>query len=244
VATSAFPRLSAAHSVGDHDAYRATLATATRTVLLLSALAAAALVAGARPAAEVIAAISSKPPDPAALAWAIAAFAPGLVGYGLLALLSRALYAAGVARAAAVVTLGGWAVVAAGAVALALSLPARDRVAALAAGHTIGMTVLGVALVVLTVRSVGALSGVGRAVAVAVAAGVVAAAAGLAVAAATPSHGVVGSLGECMLVGVVVLVAFAAVAAAGDRDGVRPLLRRAAGRFISRSAPTEGDGRE
>ncbi len=123
VATSAFPRMSAAHSGGDLAAYQRTLASSTRTVLLLSAVAAAALVAAAEPIGVVLGAFLAGEDDPAALAWAVAAFAPGLLGYGLLALLTRALYAAGVTRATAIVTSLGWIVVIAADLALAFALP-------------------------------------------------------------------------------------------------------------------------
>jgi putative peptidoglycan lipid II flippase len=252
VATSAFPRLAAAHAASDHDAFRRTLAASARSVLLLSALAAAALVAAARPVADVVMHLSAGDPDadPAALAWAIAAFGPGLLGYGLLALLSRALYATGAARSAAVVTTAGWAVVIVADVAFALTLPAEHRVAALAAGHTVGMTVLGVALLLLIRARVGTLAGVARAAMVGLVAAVVAAGAGLGVTAVLPGSGVMGWLGQGMLVGVVVLAVFGGVAALGDPADVRPLLRRAAGRLRgaarsnnSGDVPTEGDRR-
>ena len=66
----------------------------------------------------------------AELAAACAAFAPGLVGYGLLALLARACYARGRARTAAGATVAGWLVVAVADVALVAALPDVDRVRA------------------------------------------------------------------------------------------------------------------
>ena len=53
----------------------------------------------------------------------IVAFAPGLVGYGFVALLTRALYAAHRARAVTIAGLAGWLVVIGTDVALARALP-------------------------------------------------------------------------------------------------------------------------
>lgn len=230
VATSAFPRLAAAHATGDARAFARTLSGSTRAVLLLTAAAAAALAATAGPVAEVIAAMTAGDERPTALSWAIVAFAPGLVGYGLLALLSRALYAVGVTRSTALVTTAAWAVVIVADVLLAAALPRADRVAALAAGHTIGMTVLGAALLALVARRCGAaaLAGVARAAFAGLGAAAVAAAAGVGVGAAFGGSGVAGSLGQGILGGAVVLVAFVAVAAVADPDDLRPLLRRLA----------------
>jgi putative peptidoglycan lipid II flippase len=237
VATSTFPRLAAAYDGGDLDRYRRTLAASTRAVILLSAAAAAALVATAQPAGGLIAAFAGKGGDGQELGWAIAAFAPGLLGYGLLALLTRGLYAAGVARATAVVTTLGWVVVIVADIALAVLVPIEHRVAALAAGHTVGMTVLGAGLLALTVRrcGAGALAGVVRASLVGVVAAAVAGAAGFGVTVLIGGSGVAALLGQGILGGAVVLVVFVAVAAAGDPGDVRPLLRRVGARAVRTS---------
>jgi len=233
VATSAFPRLAAAYGTGDLDAYRRTLSASTRAVLLLSAAAAAALIATARPIGEVVAAFTAGEDRATALAWAIAAFAPGLIGYSLLALLTRALYASGVTRSTAVVTSAGWAVVIGADLALAFVLPISDRVAALAAGHTVGMTVLGAGLIALTVRRHGAaaLAGTARSGLASLVAAVVATAVGLGVGELIRGSSVGASLGQGILVGTVVLVVFVATAAVADPDDVRPLVRGLAARF-------------
>ncbi len=232
VATAAFPRLAAAHASGDTAGFARTLATNTRAVLLLCAVAAAALVATARPVGEVVSSFADGN-DPAALGWAIAAFAPGLLGYGLLALLTRALYAAGVARATAVVTTIGWTAVIVADVVLAVTVPIEHRVAALAAGHTVGMTVLGAGLLVLTARRCGgqSLAGAARTGAVALIAATLATVAGIAAAGLIGGSGVAAFLAQGILGGVTVIVVFVAVAALGDPDDVRPLLRRVASRI-------------
>ncbi|HEV2088972.1 MAG TPA: lipid II flippase MurJ, partial [Cryptosporangiaceae bacterium] len=129
VATSAFPRLVAAFDTGDLPAYRSTLRTAAHTVIALSACAAAVLVACAGPLATVVTSVGEAGVDATGpVARAIALFAPGLLGYGLLALLARALYAAGAAWPTALATLGGWSVVVAADLTLAAVLPLADRV--------------------------------------------------------------------------------------------------------------------
>jgi len=91
VAMSVFPALATAHATGDQPAYRRDLAGATRSVLLLSAFGAAALIAAAGPIGRLFAATATAArPDPEALRAAVIAFAPGLIGYGLYALHSRA----------------------------------------------------------------------------------------------------------------------------------------------------------
>ena len=213
LATSAYPRLSAAWENDDRPAYRATLRTTLRGTLVLCALAAAALVAGAEPVAALVTAAGDGDASRPAVAAGIAFFAPGLLGYGLFALLSRALYAAGRPGPVALVVLGGWAVTAAADVALAVAMPAEDRVTALAAGNTVGMTALGVALLVLTARLAGpgTLRGTGRLAAALVPAAVAAAAAGSLVSAALPGRSVAAVLGAGAVTGVAVVGVFAVV---------------------------------
>jgi putative peptidoglycan lipid II flippase len=248
VATATYPGLAEAAATGREDRYRGSLAAATRAVLLLTGLGAAALVALARPGAGLLAAVmpgaSAGALDP--LAAGITCLAPGLLGYGLFALLSRALYARGDTAAAAAATAVGWAVAAATAVALSRALPAADRVAALTGAMSVGMTVLGAGLLVMVGRRAGrsALAGVGRAVAASVTAATLAAAGGYAVAAAmlpTGDHppGVVVLVGSGMLTGVVVGAVFGAVVWALDRGDARPLVAAAVRRL--RRAGTQAD---
>jgi putative peptidoglycan lipid II flippase len=229
VATSAYPALASAFAAGDLDRYRRTLAGATRAVLLLSALGAAALAALAWPAAWVYTKVAHSPSQTPGLAAGIAAFAPGLLGYGLFALLTRALYAHRQNRAAAQATVIGWGAVAVLSVALALALPAADRVAAVAAANSAGMVVLGAALLGYVARrcGTGALAGVGRAGVAALAAGTLATLAGIAVRAVVPAAaGWAGVLGTAALSGVVVLAVFGTVALLVDRRDTAALLAR------------------
>jgi putative peptidoglycan lipid II flippase len=214
IATAVYPRLSAAAEHGDEEGYRSALSGSARTVVILAGLGAAALAALAVPAAYLI----DAPPAAAG----IAGFAPGLFGYALFALLSRALYARGETRAAAVATAVGWAVAAIAAV-LAVNLQ-DQQVLGLGLANSIGMSVLAVLLVIAVRRHAGreALDGLARATLAAVTG---AGAAGLAGAwvvnlVETPTPSVLGSLTAGMLGGVVVAVVFAAVVWVLDRKSL------------------------
>jgi putative peptidoglycan lipid II flippase len=222
LATAVYPRLSAAAEHGDEETYRETLASTARTVILLAGLGAAALAALAVPAAALMQA------EPA---WSgIVGFAPGLFGYALFALLSRALYARGATRAAAFATAAGW-VVAAGAALAFVGLGEERQVFGLGLANSIGMTVLAVLLAVAVRRHAGAaaLAGLTRATVAAVLAAGLAAGAGWGVvtgldAAFGPTPGVLARLAEGMLGGVAVLAVFVAVAFALDRRDLKPLI--------------------
>jgi putative peptidoglycan lipid II flippase len=239
VATAAYPGLAEAAATGAPARYRATLATTTRVVVLLSLLGVAALIALSVPVAALLARLmpTAGPDAAGALAAGIAWFAPGLLGYGLFAVLSRALYARGDTRAAALAAATGWAAVAGAAVVLAAALPAPDRVLALTAANAAGMTVLGAALLLAVARGAGraAVAGLGRAALVGVAAAGLAAGAGRLVAGwllpdqHPPALG--AALGSGMLAGVVVGAVFGAVGWSLDRRDVRPIVA-AAGRRL------------
>jgi putative peptidoglycan lipid II flippase len=230
VATAVFPRLATAGDAGDRPAYAATLAPAVRTVVLLSLLGTAVLVATAPQVAAVFLASTDSAVTPGVLAAAIVAFAPGLLGYGLVALLTRALFAVGASRAATVATVAGWLVVVAADILLARALPAADRVAALAWGNSLGMTVAGVLLVAVTVRRRGtaAVARLGRTVVVGALAAVAAGLVGRLVSAPGWGPGTGVALGQGMLVATTALVVFAAVVALGARDEVRAVVHRLA----------------
>ncbi len=217
LATSAYPGLSERAEVGDDAGYARALAPVTAIVVAASAGAAAVLIAGAGPMARVFLS-SGTDAGVAALRDTTIAFAPGLVGYGLVAVLTRALYARGQWKAPTVCVVGGWLVAVGADVVLADVLPAADRAAALGAGHTLGVTVAGLALLVVVARSApaGSLGGLPRIGTTALAAAAAAAAAGLAVSRAlgadpVPDAGVLAAVGVGVLAGALVLVVFLAV---------------------------------
>jgi putative peptidoglycan lipid II flippase len=230
LATTTYPALAEAGAVGDDEQYARTLAPAARSVLLLCCLGTAALVALAKPMAVLLAQLTAHRADADQLTAGIAGFAPGLIGYGLFALFSRALYARAQAYAAAVVTGIGWASAIVAALVLANALPVYNRVGAVALATAIGMTVLGggLAFVVRLKAGPPSVHGFARTLISGVSG------AGLAIAAAfgvrtlvwdgTP--GWAAALAQGMLCGVVVAVVFAGVAAVTDRHTLQPLLRR------------------
>jgi putative peptidoglycan lipid II flippase len=228
LATSAYPGLSERAQLGDEAGYRRALAPMVVLTVVSAAVAAAGLVAVSGPLARVFFAADTDGGSAAALQPTIAAFAPGLLGYGLVALLSRALYARGLWRAPTACVAGGWLVAVVADVVLARSLPPGDRALALGAGHTIGVTVAGLALLVVVgrVAGTGALAGLARTGLPALLAAVLGGAAGLLVARAlgadpVPDDGVPAALGVGVLAGSAVLVVAAAVMMGTAR---RPLL--------------------
>jgi putative peptidoglycan lipid II flippase len=231
VATSAFPRLSAAAHAKDWARFAAVSAVTIRTVVTLSALGAAGLAATAMPVAGLFR--RSMPGD---LALGLVAFAPGLVGYGLLALISRALFAADRGRASATAVVAGWVTVIVADLALVAVFPPERTVTALGLGNSIGMTVAGVLLLLALRRTAGdgALTGLRRTAAVAVPAGALAGAGGARVAdfvgGDVPGSAVLLTLGLAGLAGLVAVVLFLAVVALLDRPTLRATLARLARR--------------
>lgn len=223
LSTPTFPAL--AQAAEDPDRFDATLSRVTRAVVLCAGLGTAALVGLAVPVGHLLSAVTATRPSPATITAAVLGFAPGLLGYSLLALLSRALYAAGEARRAAVTVAAGWAATALAALILAAAMPTAQRVSALAVANSIGMSALGVALLVVVWRRRGpaALAGVVRVLLVAALAAALAGGAGWLVGRAlsegTPGAGRAVLAG--MLAGVVVTVCFLGVSLGLDRVGDR-----------------------
>jgi Lipid II flippase MurJ len=159
IATSAFPELSR-HDTGAEGGERAgrgfdlTAAASTRAVMVASWLGAAVLLGAREPIARVFESPSSA--ATAVLALALAAFAPALIGYGLSANLSRVLYAQRRNRAPALAIAVGWLLVIVADAAI-VPLVAPDRVVpVLGLGTTFGLTVSGIALLLLSAASAGA----------------------------------------------------------------------------------------
>ncbi len=174
VATSAFPLLSASAESGDDAGFAEVASRSLRAVLLLSAGAAAVLAVSAAPVAVVL--LQGAPGRGAGadeLAAGVLGFAPGLVGYGLIVLLSRALYARGSGAAAAAGTVAGWLGVVVADVVLVAALPDVDRVLLLGVGNSIGLCLGAACLLLALVRSAGSgcVRGAARTALVAVAGG-------------------------------------------------------------------------
>ncbi|RZU48882.1 putative peptidoglycan lipid II flippase [Krasilnikovia cinnamomea] len=237
LATAVYPGLATAAARGDETGYADALARTARSVTLLACLGAAALAALAEPAASLLNADGAAP--------GMVGFAPGLLGYALFALLSRALYARGATTAAALATAAGWGVAAVSAVALANALPGRGQVFGLGLANTIGMTVLGLLLVLAVRRRAGAaaLAGLPRAAGVGIVAAVAAGLLAWAVVLVTghalgAAPDAVRGLTQGILGGVVLAAGFVAVAYPLDRHDVRPLVATLARRLRRRGAGT------
>jgi putative peptidoglycan lipid II flippase len=202
-----------------------TAAGSTRAVLLMSCLGAALLAAIAAPVARVF----TGPGQAPELALGFAAFAPGLVGYGLTACLSRVLLAARRNRAAAAAICGGWLLVIVADVTLVEVVPARWVVAALGLGNTIGLTVAGIALTVAVRRACGraALQATARAAAAGIAAAAAGAAAGAAAAWALPSPSLTLDAIGAVVAAACALAVFGLVAYLLDGGAFRAALSRA-----------------
>ena len=206
--------------------FDATAAVSTRAVLVASWLGVAALVGARVPLARVFE--SHHAGAASALALALAAFAPGLIGYGVSANLSRVLYARGRNRAPALAISAGWLLVVAVDLLLVPSVPRSRVVPVLGLATSIGLTVAGLILVVLVARFRGAaaLAGVPRAFLAGLIGAAAAAAAGSAVAAAAQVNGFFPNVGITILVSAVVTGVFAVVVLNMDGGDLRAALRR------------------
>jgi putative peptidoglycan lipid II flippase len=223
IATSAFPELAARD-----DRFDATSAASTRAVTVASWLGVAGMAGTCVPLARVFQSHVGQAADARQLAIALAAFAPGLVGYGLTANLSRVLYAEGRSRAAAVAVSGGWLLVI---VADLLIVPFVSRSAVvpwLGAGTTIGLTASGVALLVLVrrVRGPAALRGCARAALAGLVGALAGTAAGLGVAKGIRVTGFLPNAAVTLLASAAVLVAFFAVLAVADGGDLPAVVHR------------------
>jgi putative peptidoglycan lipid II flippase len=224
IATSAFPGLAASADSGDEPAYTDTAGRALAAVLVATFGGAVVLAAVAAPAARVLVAGAPGLESVQPLTHATVAFAPGLIGYGILALVGRALYARGDGRTPATATVAGWAAVAVTDVAVVAARPELDRVVALGIGNTVGMT-LAAGLLVLGLRRAApaAVDGSARSLGAGVAGCVVAGA----VAIALPSFGesLLASALACVLVAAVTGGIYLGVVRLLDPAGLRALVR-------------------
>ncbi|MBA9006227.1 murein biosynthesis integral membrane protein MurJ [Thermomonospora cellulosilytica] len=224
IATSAFPVLSA--RAGDREGFDAVTASTTRAVLLVSGAGVAGLAAIAVPVAYFL--DSAPGTHPEVLARGILAFAPGLLGYGLVAHVGRVLLACGWNRASAAATVAGWATVLVADVALVAVVPRDWVVAAFGIGNTLGMTVAGVLLTVALVRARGrgVLAGFGRAVPAALGGAALGGGAGYGVAAFIGTGSQVGNVVTAAVAAAVAGAVFLAVAFVFDGRDLRAVLSR------------------
>ena len=226
IAISAFPLLSAA----DGEEFDRTAASATRAAMLVSWLGAALLAGAAWPAARLFV---THPQQVHQLALTFVAFAPGLVGFGLAAALSRVLFASGRSRVAAISLVGGWVVVTAVDVAAVPLVPTHWVVPMLGLGNTIGLTCTGIALIaaVRASRGTAALRGSTRAAGAGLAGALAGGAAGALVSARLQVSGFVPNAAVALLACACAAAVFGVVALVLDGGDLRALAARTAGRW-------------
>ena len=228
IVTSAFPVLSAR----DGPVFDRTCAGSTRAVLLVSWLGTAIIAAIAVPAAHVLATQPDQVPE---LVWGLVLFAPGLAAIGVIANLSRAMFAIGRLKIAAAALAGSWLLVMGADVVLAELAPAHLVVAALALGNTTGQTLVAIPLVIATrrIRGNAAVHGIGHATLAGLAAGAVGAAVGMAVSVAVPMNQKLLAPGVALLAAGCAAIAFGLVAYILDGGDLQAVLARL--RQITRS---------
>ncbi|MGL4743205.1 MAG: murein biosynthesis integral membrane protein MurJ [Dermatophilaceae bacterium] len=234
VATSVAPALAVRAGAGEDSA--ATLARSIRAVLVLTGLSAGALCAAA-PAVGAFFGILDREggPDGAstaaldAMPAALTAYAPGLVGFGLVALLTRAIYIRGRPIHAAAVTAIGWGVAAVSPVAVVGS-GQRPAVTleALGVASSVGMTIAGLGLVLLVRSAWGAAATVGvvRTAGSLVVALAMAVVVGDLVTRGRPLNDLAEALAVGAAAGTAAMVTGVLVLAVGDRTTLAEALRR------------------
>jgi putative peptidoglycan lipid II flippase len=212
-----------------------TLARSARVVSVAMGLGAAVLVAAAVPVGAFFGRLDAGRTHPggaealASMPTGLVSFAPGLIGFGLVALLTRALYVRGRPAHAGRWVAAGWLVAGLGPlVVLAGGADSRATLVALGVGSSLGMTLAAGGLLV-SVRSAWgptAVEGLRRSLAVAVLAAVLAGGAGLGLAQRLPTS----SLPTSVLVGALTAALAAGLYTAGvlalDRDTGRMLVTR------------------
>jgi putative peptidoglycan lipid II flippase len=170
VATSAFPHLATRTGAGED--VTGTLARSLRAVLVLTGLSVGVLIAAAPAIGAFFAQLDARRGGGtastaalAALPGTVTAYAPGLVGFGLTALLTRALYVRGRPTDAGLAAALGWSIAALLPLAvLGAGQGPANTLRWLGLSSTLGMTVSGIALVMLVRRTWGpdVVSGAGR----------------------------------------------------------------------------------
>jgi putative peptidoglycan lipid II flippase len=221
IVTSAFPVLSATAD----DAFDRTCAGSTRSILLMSGLGTAVIVAVAIPAAHILV---KQPSQVTQLTEGLVISAPAVAGQGVVVNISRMMFALGRLRAAAVGLIGISLLGAVISVPLVVYGPPRLAVAFLVLGSTVAQLGVAIPMVVAIrrIRGRAAVEGVGRAALASLAAGVAGSAAGLAVTLAAPAGGKLHDIGAGSVGAVVAILAFGMVAYVLDGGELRAALRR------------------
>ena len=207
-----------------------TLASSARAIVVATCVGAAVLFAVAEPVGAFFSALDAGRHSPAgqealaALPDALSAFAPGLVGFGLAALLTRALYVQGRPAVAGGLVALGWLIAAVvPLVVLHDDAGPRNTLQSLGLASSFGMTVAAVGLFVAVRRAWGpqAFGGFVRSAAVALGSGALAAIAGRVIAGSLAPDGLAAGAAVAVLVSVAVVTLCAILIWAGDRGSAR-----------------------
>jgi putative peptidoglycan lipid II flippase len=213
---------------------QSTLASSARAIIVATSAGAAVLFAIASPAGAFFSALDAGRHGAgrealAALPGALSAFAPGLVGFGMAALLTRALYVQGRPAVAGGLVAAGW-FIAAIVPLLTLQEDAgpRETLLTLGLASSFGMTVAAVGLFVAVRRTWGARAfrGFARSAVVALGAGAFSAIVGRGLAAVLHPDELVAGAVLAVMVAAVVVALFACSIWVGDRDSARLALAK------------------
>ncbi len=255
IATAAFPALATgmnqsavdrAQQTSAVDRAQQTLSSSARAITVATCAGAAVLFAAAPPIGAFFSSLDAGRHSPsgqealAALPAALSAFAPGLVGFGLLALFTRALYARGRPGVAGGVAALGWLIAAA--VPLALlqgDAGPQNTLQSLGLASSLGMTVAALGLLVAVHRAWGPQVGRGlvRSALVALGSGALSAAVGRGIAGNLHPLGLATTATVAVLVAIAVLMLYAVSIWIGDRESARLVaahLRRRARKEMTR----------
>ena len=230
IATAAFPALATGMNQSSVERAQQTLSSSARAITVATCAGAAVLFAAAPPIGAFFSALDAGRHSPAgqealaALPAALSAFAPGLVGFGLLALFTRALYARGRPGVAGGAAALGWLIAAA--VPLALlrgDAGPQNTLQSLGLASSLGMTVSAVVLLVAVHRAWGPHIGNGlvRSALVALGSGALSAAVGRGIAGNLHPLGLATAATVTVLVAIAVLTLYAASIWIGDRESAR-----------------------
>jgi putative peptidoglycan lipid II flippase len=212
-----------------------TLTSSARAITVATCAGAAVLFAVAGPTGVFFGALDAGRRSPAgqealaALPGALSAFAPGLVGFGLAALLTRALYVRGRPALAGALVALGWLIAAIlPLVMLHDDAGPRNTLQSLGIASSVGMTVAAIGLYVAVRRAWGpqTFRGLGRSAAVALGSGAVSAAAGRGIAGSLQPQGLTGGAGVAVLVAIAVIALCAVLIWIGDRESARMALAK------------------
>ena len=215
---------------GSLERAQKTLISSVRAITVATCAGAAVLVAIAGPTGAFFSALDAGRHSPAgqealaALPDALSAFAPGLVGFGLAALLTRALYIHGRAAVAGGLVGLGWLIAAVvPLVTLHDGAGPRNTLQSLGFASSVGMTIAAIGLAVAVHRAWGPrpFTGLGRGAAVALGSGAISAAAGRALAENLHPTGLVSGASVALVVAFAVVILYAATMWVGDPGSAR-----------------------